>query len=167
MNMQQRKYVVKNRIVPMQKDIAGAVRQHSYRFKKYTSWGELIDMIQAGELKLKRKFWHKSCHSSNMGSTYDNPFEDPGGKALGVSGGVDVDSELLGQTEALWKQRFTHAMDFIWLASEDTGIKLLHDLERQVKEFCEEAGRAYTKANEEAITYREWLRKEGEDHDYR
>jgi hypothetical protein len=52
------------------------------------------------------------------------------------------------------------------LASEDTIIALLHNLEASVNEVCERAKEHYESVKREQKAYVDWLTKQGLKHDY-
>lgn len=167
MNMQQRKYLIKKRLDPLQADMKTANRQGYMVFRQYVCWGDLIRKIESGELRLQRSFYHKSIRSGNLYTSYDNPFGEKGSELLSdPKTGIVTDGDAQQSALAEWNQRFTHATDFIMLASAETICTLLHNLEAAVKAYAEDCEKsselAYTKRNE----YIEWLEEQGADHDY-
>ncbi len=168
MNMQQRKYLLKKRLEPLLAEVKSATRDSTLVFKRYASWGEMVQMLQTGELKLQRRFYHKSIHTGSLHTTYDHPFGQEGVDKLAYkTGGVATDDEARQREIAEWEQRFKHAEDFIMLASPETIIALLHNLEASVKKFIagaiETRGLAYKKEKE----YIDWLETNGDKHDYK
>lgn len=166
MNMQQRKYIVKKRIEPMKRIVSQAMRAYHYEFVKYMCWGDLVKHIKDGTIKLDRTYYHKSCHVGYIHARSSNPFGSEAAALLGKEGGVRVNEEKQTQSKHDWAKRFQHAEDFIMLASEETGIKLLHDLERMVEEFKLKASKQYDIACKKQAEYTKWLETQGERHDY-
>ncbi len=166
MNMQQRRYLLKERLKPLEIEAARATRDNALRFKPYVSWGNLVRMIKSGELKLKREAWYKSLGGGYVSASYDNPFGEEAGERLSASGGIKVDPEAQALDQAEWKQRFKHSTDFIMLASEDTIIALLHNLEKSVKEYVERAKLTKKKAHADQAKYIKWLEDQGATHSY-
>jgi hypothetical protein len=151
----------------MRTKVDRAVAISALRFKRYVSWGEFVQMLKSGQLVPSDKFYHKSCHSGYIYSTFDNPFGPEGEKILGPNGGVESDPEVVAQERADWNQKFKHATDFIMLASEETIIKLLHNLEASVDAYVEKAEVARQKAEAKEEEYVKWLKSQGARHDYR
>ena len=167
MNMQQRRYIVKNRIEPMQSKVSNATRNGHWVFAPYVSWGEFVSMVKRDELTVARSHYHRSIKTSSLHTTYENPFGPEAAKKLGASGGVTYDEEARTLAFTEWKQRFTHAVDFMMLASEDTIVALLHNLEAAVEDYCTAQTVARTEAEKAKVRYVDWLRNQtGETHDY-
>lgn len=167
MNMQQRRYMVKVRIGPMQERITAAVRYNCYSFTPYLSWGQFVRMIKCDELVLEKGQWHKAVTNSTLISVYDNPFGKKGQEILPKRGGVEQDAEKREKETAYWKQRFTHAIDFAMLADGDTAVALLQALEEEVEAFILKSRDAERNAKKQRVKYIEWLASEDKPHDYK
>ncbi len=166
MNMIQRKYLLKERLTPLRKELNKAIGYNAYKFTPYVSWGDLVRMIKSGELKLVKGHYYKHVSRSYLSTSYDNPFGEEAAAFLSKPGGVEIDATIKARDTVEWDQRFKHSTDFLMLASEDTIIALLHNLEKSVKEFITRAALVKEKAYTEQAEYIKWLEKGGYGHNY-
>ena len=167
MNMKQRAYITK-RIQPMRDQIATAIRMSCLEFTKYVSWGQFVDKIKSGELKLVKSAYHREISSSqciHVGSPA-NPFGEPGRELMSVRSGLHVSHEKLLVEKTMWERRFQHSLDFIMIGQEDTCVALLHNLETSVLEYVKAAKEHKLIMHKEQRDYAAWLEKEGYEHDY-